>query len=521
VAALALHDYLERSAARDRNAIVIIDPNRHQQATYGDLDELSSRLRDRLRQMGVRAGDRIGIYLPKSIDSVAAIFGVLKAGAAYVPVDPLAPAARNAFIFADCEVRAVIVEQPHAEALQSELARLGATPLLLPLEPLTGASSLAARLACADAEEGAAPAAASARPEPDDLAYVLYTSGSTGKPKGVMLSHLNATSFVDWCSAVLTPNKRDRFSSHAPFHFDLSIHDIYVPLKHGAATVLIGEELGKNPAAMASVIAEHRLTVWYSTPSVLTLLVEHGKLDSRGDYALRLVLFAGEVFPVKHLRRLKDLLPRPRYLNLYGPTETNVCTYHEIPALIEKGRVHPYPIGKACSHVKSRVIDEAGQDVPRGQEGELIISGAPVMRGYWNLRDRTATAFQVDATGRWYRTGDIVVEGADGVYTYRGRRDRMVKRRGYRIELGEIEAALYRHPSIREAAAVALAKEDGLAISAFYASRDGAPLSLIELKRFCSENLPAYMIPDRFSHQNVLPKTSTDKIDYQRLKEVE
>jgi acyl-coenzyme A synthetase/AMP-(fatty) acid ligase len=142
------------------------------------------------------------------------------------------------------------------------------------------------------------------------------------------------------------------------------------------------------------------------------------------------------------------------------------------------------------------------------------------MRGYWNLPDRTATAFQVDATGRWYRTGDIVVEGEDGVYTYHGRRDRMVKRRGYRIELGEIEAALYRHPSIREAAAIAQAKEDGLAINAFYASRDGTPLSLIELKRFCSENLPAYMIPDRFSHQTVLPKTSTDKIDYQRLKEV-
>ncbi|TIT60279.1 MAG: D-alanine--poly(phosphoribitol) ligase, partial [Mesorhizobium sp.] len=125
---------------------------------------------------------------------------------------------------------------------------------------------------------------------------------------------------------MLAPDENDRFSSHAPFHFDLSILDIFVPLKHGATVFLIGEELGKNPTRMASVIAERRLTVWYSTPSVLTLLVEHGSLDARDDHALRFILFAGEVFPVKHLRRLKAVVPRARYLNLYGPTETNVCT---------------------------------------------------------------------------------------------------------------------------------------------------------------------------------------------------
>jgi acyl-coenzyme A synthetase/AMP-(fatty) acid ligase len=336
-----------------------------------------------------------------------------------------------------------------------------------------------------------------------------------------MLSHRNGSSFVDWCSEVLTPGERDRFSSHAPFHFDLSILDIYVPLKHGAAVTLIGEELGKNPAGMVAMIADKRLTVWYSTPSVLTLLVEHGRVGSRDDYTLRLVLFAGEVFPVKHLRRLKAMLPRARYLNLYGPTETNVCTYYEIPEVIAEDRVHPFPIGRACSHVKTRVTDDHGRDVLRGDEGELIISGAPVMHGYWNLPDRTASAFHVDAAGRWYRTGDIVIEGNDGVYTFRGRRDRMVKRRGYRVELGEIEAALYRHPAISEAAAIAQEGEEGLAINAFYASLDGLALSVIELKRFCSENLPAYMIPDRFSHREALPKTSTDKIDYQRLKEVE
>lgn len=512
-----LHGYLEQSARRYREKCAAVEASSGRQITYGELDRLSSRVRDLLRRIGVRPGDRVGICLPKSIASLAVLLGILKVGAAYVPVDSLAPPVRNAFIFTDCGVHAIFVEASRADALRCELARLAAEPRLLPLDWSDGSSPLATYLASVEAEAGLAVEGESARPGPDDLAYVLYTSGSTGQPKGVMLTHRNGSSYVDWCSEILAPDENDRFSSHAPFHFDLSILDIFVPLKHGATVFLIGEELGKNPARMASVIAERRLTVWYSTPSVLTLLVEHGGLDARDDHALRFILFAGEVFPVKHLRRLKALVPRPRYLNLYGPTETNVCTYYEIPQTIAEDRTAPFPIGRACSHVKARVIDANGRDVPRGQEGELAISGAPVMQGYWNMPERTSAAFHVDSTGRWYRTGDIVIDGDDGVYTFRGRRDRMVKRRGYRIELGEIETALYRHPAISEVAAIARSEESGVSIKVFYASRDGHALSLIELKRFCAHNLPAYMAPDWFSHQPLLPKTSTDKIDYQHL----
>ncbi|WP_192177686.1 amino acid adenylation domain-containing protein [Mesorhizobium amorphae] len=514
---MTLHGYLEQSARRYREKCAAVEASSGRQITYGELDRLSSRVRDHLRRIGVRPGDHIGICLPKSIVSLATLFGILKVGAAYVPVDSLAPPARNAFIFTDCGVRAIFVEASRADALRCELARLAAEPRLLPLDWSDGSSPLATYLAREEAEGGLAVEGESARSEPNDLAYVLYTSGSTGQPKGVMLTHHNGTSYVDWCSETLAPDENDRFSSHAPFHFDLSILDIFVPLKHGATVLLIGEELGKHPAGMASVIAERRLTVWYSTPSVLTLLVEHGGLDARDDHALRFILFAGEVFPVKHLRRLKTLVPHARYLNLYGPTETNVCTYYEIPQTIAEDRTAPFPIGRACSHVKARVIDRNGRDVPRGHEGELAISGAPVMQGYWNLPERTSAAFHVDSTGRWYRTGDIVVEGDNGVYTFRGRRDRMVKRRGYRIELGEIETALYRHPAISEVAAIARSEESGVSIKVFYASRDGHALSLIELKRFCAHNLPAFMAPDWFSHQPLLPKTSTDKIDYQHL----
>jgi amino acid adenylation domain-containing protein len=352
----------------------------------------------------------------------------------------------------------------------------------------------------------------------DDLAYILYTSGSTGKPKGVMLSHRNAVSYVDWCSEVFGPSEDDRFSSHAPFHFDLSILDLYVPLKHAATVVLINADQGKEPAGLAALIAERRLTIWYSTPTILTMLAQYGKMERHDFGTLRYVFFAGEVFPVKHLRAVKALLPRPRFFNLYGPTETNVCTYHEIPREVEPDRTQPYPIGKVCEQFRARVVDEDGVDVARGAEGELIIAGPGVLVGYWNLPDRTAQAFFVDQEGeRWYRTGDLVLEDADGVFTYVGRRDRMVKRRGYRIELGEIESGLYKHPDVKEAAVVALKDADGgVRIKAFLAS-NGPTLSVITLKQFCAQVLPTYMSPDAFGFIEVLPKTSTDKVDYQRL----
>jgi acyl-coenzyme A synthetase/AMP-(fatty) acid ligase len=338
-----------------------------------------------------------------------------------------------------------------------------------------------------------------------------------------MLSHDNAVSFVDWCSQVFEPQTSDRFSSHAPFHFDLSILDIHVPLKHGATLVLVPEERGKDPQHLTQLIADERITLWYSAPSILSLMAQYGNLQRHDCSALRLVLFAGEVFPVKHLRALHSLLPEPRYFNLYGPTETNVCTFYEVPTPIPAERVAPYPIGASCSHLRCKVVDEQGRATTAGEEGELCVSGRGVMQGYWALPDQTARGFLVDDAGvRWYRTGDIVVEAADGNYTYRGRRDRMVKRRGYRVELGEIEAGLYRHPLVKEAAVIAKPDEEaGVKIRAFLSCREAKHPSLIELKRFCVEHLPQSMIPDQFSWHETLPKTSTDKIDYQRLKEMD
>lgn len=512
-----LHALLDHSARTSPNGIAVVDPGRAD-IDYAELARLSDALRDRLRQVGVAPGDRVGIYMRKSIDAIVAIFGILKCGAAYVPVDPDAPVARCAFILDNCSVRVVVTEQRLETALRTELERLGRVPPLLAVDERSGPIPLAELLARMQRDTPVA-SSPSTYPDPEGLAYILYTSGSTGKPKGVMLAHRSATTFVDWCSETLGPRANDRFSSHAPLHFDLSILDVFVSLKHGATLVLIGEEVGKEPLALAALIAESGITIWYSTPSILGMLAQYGKLERHDVSALRIVLFAGEVFPVPQLRALKSQWSHPRYLNLYGPTETNVCTFHEIPAVIPAERTDPYPIGRTCSHLCSLVVDQTDRPVEAGTEGELVIAGPGVMQGYWNLPERNAQAFLVDAGGeRWYRTGDLVVDAGDGEFVFHGRRDRMVKRRGYRVELGEIEAGLAAHPAAREVAVIALPKPDAsVRIKAYMSLRNGTRPSLVELKQYCMERLPRYMVPDAFGFLDALPRTSTDKIDYQSL----
>jgi amino acid adenylation domain-containing protein len=512
----ALHQLLDLSAARfpDKAAV---EESEGGSICYGELARLSDRVRDRLCQMGVEPGDRVGVCLRKSADAVASVFGIMKAGAAYVPVDPTAPASRNAFIFRNCAVKSLIVEARLAEGLRQEFSSVGFAPELIELDGIGAGVPLVHSLDRLDIV-GPAPTTPSAVPDPSRLAYILYTSGSTGRPKGVMLSHGNAACFIDWCSSIFQPNEHDRFSSHAPFHFDLSILDIYVSIKHGATLVIAEEQLGKEPVRLAPWIAKKNLTVWYSAPSILSLMAQFGQLKEYDYSSLRLVLFAGEVFPIKYLKQLKLLWPHPRYFNLYGPTETNVCTFYEVPSVIPEAQTEPVPIGKVCAYCEPLVVDEGGIEVPPASEGELCIAGPSVLEGYWDLPENTATAFLPGRATRWYRTGDIVFELPDGNYKFLGRRDRMIKKRGYRIELGEIEAALYRHPAIKEAAAVALPDDSGVSVKAFASTRNGTRLSTIELKAFCAENLPLYMVPDLFCCIESLPKTSTDKVDYQKLK---
>lgn len=513
----SLIDYVEASARRCPDKAAIVDPEGWS-ITYAQLDDQANRMAGFLIAAGVQPGDRVGVIVPKGVAALVSFIGIMKARAAYVPADYTAPAERNRAILSDCQVRVAVLTGSGAAILESWPEQVPGPAAIVFLDAVPPAS-LPQRASVSRWEDaiGHAPGHVDGRRR-DDLAYILYTSGSTGIPKGVMLSHENALSFVDWCSDVLRPTEADRFSSHAPFHFDLSVLDIYVALKHGATLYVVSEELGKAPKELAEFIASNRLTVWYSTPSILSLLAQFGHLASRDYSALRLVLFAGEVFPVKHLRDVVALWPKPDYYNLYGPTETNVCTFAAVSTPIPPDRSTPYPIGFACAHCEPLVLDNDAREVSEGDEGLLYIAGASVFPGYWNRPEQNANVFLDRNDRRWYNTGDVVrFEPSDG-FIYVGRRDRMVKRRGYRIELGEIERGLYQHPSIAEAAVVPMTDAaSGVRILAYLSARTGPRPSIVEMKMFCGRQLPSYMSPDAFVFLDALPRTSTDKVDYQEL----
>jgi amino acid adenylation domain-containing protein len=512
--ARTLTDYLEASARAFPDRVAVVDPD-GTPLTYRELNDGADRVAACLAQHGVQPGDRVGIVLPKSANAITALFGIMKARAAYVPVDHTAPLERNRTILADCDVRAAFLSTSSLDVLQG----CRDVRLVVTVDERAPVAHQQAPRLCSWFEALAhAPTPVAGGRHRHDLAYILYTSGSTGVPKGVMLTHENATAFVEWCASVFQPTEHDRFSNHAPFHFDLSVLDIYLAVRHGAELHLVSEELGKNPKDLARFIAARRISIWYSTPSILRLLVEHGHLPTCDCSSLRLVLFAGEVFPVKHLRHLRRLWPQPRYFNLYGPTETNVCTFARIPDSIPDDRTTPYPIGWPCSHCRDLVLDAEGNPVPPGEEGLLYICGPSVFQGYWNRPELNARAFLQRDGLQWYCTGDIVRLDPEHGYIYVGRRDRMVKRRGYRIELGEVERALYEHPQLGEVAVVSVPDESsGVRLVAYVAARHENPPSIVELKAFCARHLPSYMSPDIFRFLPALPRTSTDKVDYQRL----
>ncbi len=489
--------------------------------TYAELHFRATAVANQLARWEVGRGDRVGLWHAKSVEAVTAIHGILRTGASYVPVDPTGPAVRAAAILASSGVKAAVVSAVLAPSLRAAWPLSRPFPQLILIED-EGAGVSTNTIEGTRFSAVIADRARAFAPPPscaDDLAYILFTSGSTGQPKGVMLSHANAFTFLDWCASSLGPwHHLDRFASHAPFHFDLSVLDLFLTCRNSATLVLVGETLGKDPAALAEFIDRAGISVWYSAPTILALVAQKLAPDHPPFRAPRLVLFAGEVFPIAALKQLRAVWPRAAMWNLYGPTETNVCTAFPVPATISPDRAVAFPIGSVCPPLSARVVDEQGRDLAPGSLGELVIAGPGVMKGYFGQPELTAAAFFVERDTRWYRTGDLVCDDGTGCYQFHGRRDRMVKKRGYRIELGEIESALYRHDGVDRAGVVAQADEVGVSIAAFVALKPDQKKSIIAMKRHCMSYLPAYMIPDTFTFLDDLPRTSTDKVDYQRLR---
>jgi amino acid adenylation domain-containing protein len=484
-----------------------------EKTSYAELDALANRFARKFRACGVLPGDRIGIYLPRSARAIAAMIGALRVGGVYVPLDPESPPSRTGLAANDCSMRHVVITPSLLSTWIAAGQGRGIEHFFLAAADAHAMAAGSARVhpwAEVLATSGApSPTHLDSRRSPDDLAYVLYTSGSTGAPKGVMLSHRNATAFVDWAADQIALSEADHVASVAPFHFDLAVFDVWASLARGATIVVVDEATVQSARRMLDRIHSASITVWYSVPSALILMLEAVRpggekdgLAERGAPTLRAVLFAGEVFPLKHLRAAMAALPRARFWNLFGPTETNVCTAYEVPwPPPEEGAI---PIGTASCGGVATIVDTEGRPVADGETGELFIDGPTVMLGYWDGGRCTPAK-------RPYPTGDLVSRRPDGALMYHGRRDHMVKVRGFRVELGEVEATLHLHPNVNEAVVLLL----GQTLVAVLVPSD-PQLSVLEVKRHCAARLPKYMIPADVRFVSSIPRTSSGKADRAR-----
>ena len=487
--------------------------------TYAALAERSDRLAGLLRAQGVRRGDRVGIHAGKGLAAGVALYGIMKAGAAYVPLDPSSPPARQAFILRDCGIRHVVTEPSRRVALRQLLAEG------VPVECVVGVDAEFAPGARAFTWSDV-DAHSAATHDPDlvemDLAYVLYTSGSTGTPKGVAHSHRSALAFARVAADTYGFTSDDRLSNHAPLHFDLSTMDYFSSALAGATTVIIPDAHTRMPASYAALIEVERLTVLYAVPLALTHLLLHGAIDKRDLSSVRWVLFGGEPFPTPHLRSLMAALPNARFSNVYGPTEVNGVTYWIVPPLSPDDDA-PIPIGVPYANVEVRIVREDDERVADGEPGELLVRTPTMMRGYWARPDLDARAFcKRPVFGHfedvYLRTGDLVRRRADGLLEFHGRKDRQIKARGYRVELDEVEVALGSHNAVESAAAYGVPDEDGsLHIEATVTLRDGHAVTQEALRAHVATTLPRYAIPVRLDIVDAVPRTSTGKIDRREL----
>jgi amino acid adenylation domain-containing protein len=485
-----VHGLVAARAKRDPEAIAVVDGAR--ELTYRELLDRASSVAGTLRGRGVEGGDLVGVLLGRSADAVLAQLGVLLAGAAYVPLDPLHPPARIASVLADAGAEVVLTDAALRRRLPAGVAALDVAEAAAgdPVEP--------------------------AEVRPEDLAYVIYTSGSTGEPKGVEVTHRNIVRLVD------EPGFADLGTGAAMLHaaspaFDAATLEIWGPLANGGTVVCLGEQ--PSPDTVAEAIEKHDVTTLWLTAGLF-----HELVDRRPECLARVrqLLAGGDVLSPGHVRRALAALPAEgRLTNGYGPTEsTTFATTHDLrPGDTVEG---PIPIGRPIQGTSCRVLDADGREAPLGVAGELAIGGDGVARGYRGDPALTAARFRPDPErpgGRRYLTGDRVRRRPDGALEFLGRIDRQVKLRGVRVEPAEVEEALRSHPALADAAVIPFERAPGdLALAAYVVAEPGSPApEPAALRAHAAARLPTAMVPSAWVTLPKLPLTANGKLDRDRL----
>lgn len=465
--------------------------------TYAELETQVENLAAHLTASGVGRGDRVIVCAAKSPALIAALYAVLRVGAAYVPIDPGAPPERLSAQVAAAAAVFAMTDRPRMPRFSDLFEPSDLLDLNTPISAKYPQSNRV------NVERSV-----------KDVAYILMTSGTTGTPKGIVHTHQSAMAYVRMSASLCDLRSSDRVSHHTPVHFDMSIFDIFSTAYVGACTVIIPEMHAKLPASLSELIQSQQVTIWYSVPFALIQLVERGVLSDRDLSALRVVMFAGEKMPPGPLKSFAESVPDALFLNAYGPTETNHCTTASF-RLGDLDGVSPLPIGAAMDGTRTHI----GTNAAELEEGELLIASDQVMREYWEQPDLTDASFCTlsDERGkpvRYYRTGDIVRRDGDGQLLLIGRADRQIKLRGFRIELDEVELALTNSGPVSEAVVTVI--NDGL--FAFVTGSSKPDLEFVRAR--IAETLPQYAQPHTIEWLEQMPRTSTGKIDRTKLTEL-
>ncbi len=520
-----IHQLLENTAGRapHKHAVILGEDS----LTYLELVERSRALAHYLKDSGVHHGDMVGIMLRKSLASIVSLYGILMSGAAYVPIDPQLPGNRIKYILDNCKIRQLVTSGDYAERHQSVLDESPSLEeLIITDNEPTALKSNAERISFTDWNV-ATRFSAGIRLEtfPDTYpAYVLHTSGSTGQPKGVVISHLNSLTFVKTAAEFFNISSADRLACHAPFHFDLSVFDIFVSAAAGATLVLIPESTSLFPVKLAEFIKVNRITVWNSVSSALSLLADRGFRQDSLAPDMRLVIFSGEVLPQKYLKILKARMPQASFCNIYGQTEANSSTCYLVREIPDDPK-WKIPVGTAMPNFEVFLVGDDGAEVTQpNQEGEIFVNSNTVAYGYINMPELTKERFVPDprsvSTSRTvYRTGDIGTYDINGNLIFLYRKDSMIKVRGHRVEIGEIERMLSSHDSVDLAVVTSVPDETMTnRIAAYVSWRSGKTGDVKLIRSFCENQLPRYMVPEAIWSVEKWPLTANDKIDRQALR---
>jgi amino acid adenylation domain-containing protein len=512
-----LTDSIEQSAKKlpYKDAFVCLN----QSVTYTDLNRQMNQLASLLVSRGIQKGDRVGIYMNRCLETATAVYGIMKAGAAYVPLDPTAPPARTRFLIEDCEITHVITQPSQRRALKAVIDEKSCLTTIIglsqdwPVETISWETVFGQQVI--DLDLGVTEM---------DLAYIIYTSGSTGVPKGIMHTHRSGMAYARLSADLYDLTEEDRVGNHCALHFDISTFGYFTAPLVAATTVIVTDAHTKMPASQAQLIASEKITVWYSVPLALIQMLESGAFEGKSLPDLRWVLFGGESFPANQLRTLMEWWPGCSFSNVYGPAEVNQCTYYNLTTPPENDE--PVPLGKIWKNTQGLIVDDADREVKQGEIGELVIRSATMMYGYWKQPELTARSLLKRTTASgieeiYYRTGDLAKENDEGNLMFFGRKDRQIKVRGYRVELEEVADVILKNPSVSEAAVVAVPKTDGtLKIVAQIALKAGKELNVDELNADTRQHLPKYAQPEMFNLMDRLPRTGAGKIDYNELREI-